>query len=102
LEHQEHEGARVIPDDHMGAADEEEEHRRRIREHQVIVLDNNNNSNIGELEIIGEEEDDDDGILYTEESPLDSLERPSSLFEESRPRRRRASSLRDMRRNEDR
>ena len=91
----------------MGAADEEEEeHRRRVREHQVIVLDNNSlasHINIGaELEIIEEEEDDDDGILYTEESPLDSLERPSSLFEETRPRRRRASSLRDMRRNEDR
>ena len=91
----------MIPDDLVGGGDEEEEHRRRIREHQVIVLDNN--SNIGELEIIEEEEEEEeDGILYTEESPLDSLERPSSLFEESRPRRRRASSLRDMRRNEDR
>ena len=92
----------MIPDDLVGGAEEEEEeHRRRIRENQVIVLDNNS-LNIGaELEII-EEEEAEDGILYTEESPLDSLERPSSLFEESRPRRRRASSLRDMRRNEDR
>jgi hypothetical protein len=95
----------VIPDQDLpGGGAEEEEHRRRIREHQVIVVDNNSlaSHNIGELEIIEEEEEDDDGILYTEESPLESLERPSSLFEESRPRRRRASSLRDMRRNEDR
>ena len=93
----------MIPDDLVGGAEEEEEeHRRRIRENQVIVLDNNS-LNIGaELEIIEEEEEEEDGIMYTEESPLDSLERPSSLFEESRPRRRRASSLRDMRRNEDR
>ena len=91
----------MIPDDLVGGGEEEEDHRRRIRENQVIVLDNNS-LNIGELEIIEEEEEEEDGILYTEESPLDSLERPSSLFEESRPRRRRASSLRDMRRNEDR
>jgi hypothetical protein len=94
----------VIPDEDLpvGGA-EEEEHMRRIREHQVIVLDNNSlaSHNIGNLEII-EEEEDDDGILYTEESPLESLERPSSLYEGSRPRRRRASSLRDMRRNEHR
>jgi hypothetical protein len=92
----------VIPDQELpGGGAEEEEHRRRIREHQVIVLDNNSlasHNNIGDLEIIEEEED----ILYTEESPLESLERPSSLFEGTRPRRRRASSLRDMRRNEHR
>ena len=94
----------MIPDQDLpGGGAEEEEHMRRIREHQVIVLDNNSlaSHNIGNLEII-EEEEDDDGILYTEESPLESLERPSSLYEGSSPRRRRASSLRDMRRNEHR
>lgn len=93
----------MIPDqDLAGGGAEEEEHRRRIREHQVIVLDNNSlaSHNIGNLEIIEEEVDDE--ILYTEESPLDSLERPTSLFEGIRPRRRRASSLRDMRPNEHR
>ena len=93
----------MIPDQELpGGGAEEDEHRRRIREHQVIVLDNNSlaSHNIGELEII--EEEDDEGILYTEESPLESLERPSSLFEGTRPRRRRASSLRDMPRNEHR
>ena len=53
----------------------------------------------GEVRILQEEED---VVLFTEESLLESDDRPNSLFEESTQHRRRSNSLRDLRRFEDR